>query len=131
MDLLESSQIIQALDALSGVPSDSDISGIADDSDKDETFRPRGEEVVSSSEEEEEEDGVVEEVQEVPDPLQEVHVPRQEVPGPHRQRPGPQQPNGGRAGGSSSGSGWRTTYQHRRCLPAAPSLRGWKNAGKT
>ena len=48
---LNSTQISIALDE---IPSDSDISGAGDDSDNDNTYRPRGEAVEDTSDEEEE-----------------------------------------------------------------------------
>ena len=73
---LNHSQISQALEALEDIPSDSYISGLSDDSDLDESFVPRGEEVVSSSDEDDEEAG--EEngaIEEAPETLQEASAP--------------------------------------------------------
>ena len=78
---LNHSQISQALEALEDIPSDSDISGLSDDSDLDESFVPRGEEVVSSSDEDNEEAG--EEngaIEEAPETLQEASDPLPGVP---------------------------------------------------
>ena len=78
---LNHSRISQALEAIEAIPSDSNIQGLSDYSDVDESFVPRGEEVVSSSdeddEEEQEENGVIEEA---PEHLQEAAAPLPEVP---------------------------------------------------
>jgi hypothetical protein len=56
----------QIVDILDDIPSDSDISDVVNDSDVDETFRPRGDEAPSSSEDEPED---VEDVGDVPGPF--------------------------------------------------------------
>ncbi len=65
------------MDILADIPSDSDVSGVDDDSDLDETFRPRGEEASSDSEDEVEN---VTDLVEVPGPYEDV---QDDDPGPY------------------------------------------------